>query len=119
MRTTTREDVFRLHAEICGALAEPRRVLILMELRHGPRAVGEIAKAVAASQPMTSRHLAILREKQLVVATREGSFVRYSLADERVLTAIDILLDVLASQLARQGARGDAVRRLRSATRVA
>ena len=54
-----------------------------------------------------------------MLATREGSFVRYGLADERVLLAIDILLDVLASQLARQGARGDAVRRLRSATGIA
>lgn len=119
MRTATREEVFRLHAEICGALADPRRVLILMELRQGPKTVGQIAEAIAASQPMTSRHLAVLREKQLVLATREGSFVRYRLVDERVLIAVDTLLDVLASQLTRQGARGDAVRRLRSATRIA
>lgn len=112
MRSALREDVFRLHAQICGALADPRRVLILMVLRSEPKTVGEIAAAISASQPMTSRHLAVLRDKGLVRATREGSYVRYSVTDTRVLSAIDLLLEVLASQLDQQGARGSAARRL-------
>lgn len=117
MNSAAREDVFRLHAQICRALADPRRLLILVELREGPRTVGEIAAAIASSQPMTSRHLAVLREKGLLEAEREGAFVRYGVADRRILTAIDILLDVLGSQLTRQSARGSAVRRLRSVSR--
>lgn len=54
-----------------------------------------------------------MRHKGVVVAERDGSFVRYSLSDRRILTALDILLDVLASQLARNGASGTVVRRLR------
>jgi len=119
MNTASREDVFRLHAQICKALADPSRVLILVELRRGPKTVGEIAEAIGASQPMTSRHLAVLREKGLLQARRQGTYVRYSLTDRRILSAIDILLDVLAAQLARQGARGTAVRRLRSVARSA
>lgn len=117
MNSAAREEVFRLHAQICKALTDPRRLLILVELRQGPRTVGEIAAAIASSQPMTSRHLSVLRDKGLVEAQRQGTFVRYSLPDRRILTAIDILLDVLGSQLARQSARGSAVRRLRSAPR--
>lgn len=117
MNSAAREDVFRLHAQICKALADPRRLLILVELRQRPKTVGEIAAAIASSQPMTSRHLAVLREKGLLEAEREGTFVRYRLTDRRILAAIDILLDVLSSQLARQSARGNAVRRLRSAAR--
>jgi DNA-binding transcriptional ArsR family regulator len=55
----------------------------------------------------------VLRQKGIVVAERDGSFVRYSLADRRILGAIDTLLDVLATQLARQGAHMTAARRMR------
>ena len=119
MERATRDEIFRLHAQICGALADPNRLFILVELRHRARTVGELARAIGASQPLTSRHLGILREKGIVRAEREGSFVRYSLTDRRVLAAIDLLLDVLAAQLRRQGARGDAARRLRPALRSA
>jgi len=119
MKSAARDDVFRLHAQICKALADPHRLLILIQLRHGAKTVGEIAHAIASSQPMTSRHLAVLREKGLVQTEHAGAFVRYSLADRRILTAIDLLLDVLEAQLTRQGARGNAVRRLRSVARTA
>ena len=111
----TRDDVLRLHAQICRALGDPNRLLILVELRRGPCTVGHLARAIRASQPLTSRHLGVLRDKGLVRAAREGTFVRYSLTDRRVLTAIDLLLDVLGAQLARQGAQGGTVRRLRPA----
>lgn len=113
MAKVTREEVFRLHAQICKALADPSRLLMIVELRHRSRTVGELSRAIGASQPLTSRHLGVLREKGIVRAERDGTFVRYSLADRRILTAIDLLLDVLASQLAQQGVRGSAARRLR------
>lgn len=119
MEKVTRDEVFRLHAQICKAIADPSRLWIIVELRNRPRTVGDLARAIGASQPMTSRHLAVLREKGIVRAERDGAFVRYSLADRRVLTAIDLLLDVLTTQLARQGARSTAARRLRPALRSA
>ncbi len=119
MAKVTREEVFRLHAQICRALADPSRLLIMVELGQGPRTVNEIARAIGATQSLTSRHLGVLRDKGMVRAQREGSFVRYSLADRRILHAIDLLLDVLASQLARQGERGSAARRLRPVLRSA
>ncbi|MBI2325500.1 MAG: helix-turn-helix transcriptional regulator [Chloroflexi bacterium] len=119
MEKVTRDEVLRLHAQICKALADPSRLWIIVELRHRSRTVGDLSRAIGASQPMTSRHLAVLREKGIVQAERDGSFVRYSVADRRVLTAVDLLLDVLTTQLARQGARSTAARRLRPALRSA
>jgi DNA-binding transcriptional ArsR family regulator len=119
MNRASRDEVLLLHAAICRALADPSRLLILLELRHHPRTVGELSRAIGASQPLTSRHLGVLREKGIVLAERDGSFVRYSVADRRVLTAIDLLLEVLAAQLKRQGAHSTAARRLRPAFRSA
>lgn len=117
MEKISRDEVLRLHAQICKALADPTRLLLVVQLRQRARTVGELAEAIGASQPLTSRHLAVLRDKGVVRAERDGSYVRYSLTDRRVLTAIDLLLDVLAEQLARQGARGTAARRLRPSLR--
>lgn len=114
MDRTRRAEVFRLHAQFCQALADPKRLLLLLELRDGARRVGELAAALGNSQSNTSQHLAILREKGLVTADRDGAFVRYSLTDPRVLDAIDILLAVLASQFERHAAHGPALRALRS-----
>lgn len=75
--------------------------------------MSELARALSTTQSNTSQHLAVLRQKGIVVATRDGSFVRYSLSDRRILQAIDILLDVLATQLSRQGERIHAFRLMR------
>ncbi len=119
VRKATRDEVFRLHASFCKALGDANRLLIIVELQDGARTVNEIARSIGASQPLTSRHLAVLREKGLVAARRDGNFVRYGLVDRRVLSAIEILLDVLAMQLERQGSRSRIARRLPPATRLA
>ena len=118
MRRTSREEVFRLHAQFCRALGDTNRLLIIVELRDGPRSVNEIADAIGASQSLASRHLAVLREKGLVRAERDGNFVRYSLADRRILSAIELLLDVLAGQLERQASHSSVARRIRTVARA-
>ncbi len=102
VRRTSREEVFRLHAQFCKALGDANRLLIIVELRDGARTVNEISGAIGASQSLTSRHLGVLREKGLVRAERDGNFVRYSLADRRILSAIELLLDA-----SRAGTRSD------------
>jgi DNA-binding transcriptional ArsR family regulator len=48
------------------ALADPTRRAILRLLLEQPRAVGELAAALDANQPSTSKHLRVLREAGLV-----------------------------------------------------
>jgi DNA-binding transcriptional ArsR family regulator len=49
-----------------SALVDPNRRAILEMLRQRPRAVGELADELGFSQPMTSKHLRVLRESGLV-----------------------------------------------------
>jgi DNA-binding transcriptional ArsR family regulator len=55
------------------ALADGNRRAILDVVRNSPRAVGEIAEAVALSQQAVSHHLRVLRGASLVTETREGT----------------------------------------------
>lgn len=95
-------EVNLLHANICQALADPKRILILYALRDGPMFVGEIAEALRAPQSTVSRHLKVLRERRLVAAARDGANIRYSLVDDRVIDALEALRAVLLGTLAQQ-----------------
>jgi ArsR family transcriptional regulator len=97
---TLSQEVTALHAEICAALADPRRILLLYALSEHPCNVGDLSTQLDISQPATSRHLKILRERGLVTAVREGANVEYRLADPRLIEALDLLRGVLRDHLA-------------------
>lgn len=61
------------------ALSDPTRRDILRLLRDGPLTSGEIAQHFDAAWPTVSRHLAVLRDAQLVLSTRVGQQIVYEL----------------------------------------
>lgn len=61
------------------ALADPTRRKILALLRDRDRTAGEIAEEFATAWATVSHHLSALKEAGLVLATREGQHIRYSL----------------------------------------
>lgn len=74
------------------ALADPTRREILELLKVRPRTSGEIADAFPATWPTISRHLAVLREAGLIIATREGQHIRYELDTSVVQDLVQHLL---------------------------
>jgi DNA-binding transcriptional ArsR family regulator len=102
MEERLEREVNQLHASICQALADPKRILILYELHEGPKTVTELTEALKVPQPTVSRHLKMLREQRLVFNERDGVSIRYSLADDRVITALDTMRAVLIGGLAQQ-----------------
>lgn len=61
------------------ALADPIRRQILDLLKGGRMSAGEIADHFQVSAPSISRHLAILREADLIRDQREGKYIFYEL----------------------------------------
>lgn len=66
------------------ALGDPSRLKILNSLLDGEKNVGELVGLVGSSQGRVSNHLACLKQCGFVNARREGKFIYYSIADERV-----------------------------------
>jgi len=93
------QEVTQLHAEICSAMADPRRILLLYAISEESRNVSELAEYVGISQPAASRHLKILRDRGLVNAVRQGASVEYHLTDVRLIDALNTLRDVLRDRL--------------------
>ena len=61
------------------ALADPIRREILELLKTGPMAAGEIADRFPVTAASVSRHLAVLREADLIRDRREGKYIYYEL----------------------------------------
>src|SRR5512141_2138758 len=102
-------EITQLHAEICAGLADPNRILILYELSQSPRNVTELATNLKMPQPLVSRHLKVLRERGMVQTERRGTSVEYTLADERLIQALDLLRAVLRDSLAKGAQLADAI----------
>lgn len=96
---TLAQEISQLEAELCFALADPSRILMLYALEDGPHNVTELGNTLGITQPTTSRHLKILRDRGLVQPRREGAVVNYHLYDRRILQALDLLRAVLRDRL--------------------
>lgn len=71
------------------ALATPSRLLILSELRDGPRPVTELAATIGMEQSAVSHQLRILRNLGLVTRIRDGRNSIYSLYDDHVARLLE------------------------------
>ena len=94
------QEVSQLEADLCFALADSNRILILYTLAEESRNVTEITNDLSITQPTASRHLKILRERGLVYTERNGTTITYHLTDRRLIDALDTLRSVLRDRLA-------------------
>ncbi|MEO5652561.1 MAG: metalloregulator ArsR/SmtB family transcription factor [Marmoricola sp.] len=91
-------EIRELHERVCKAIADPKRLMIIVTLRDGELSVGEIADSLGLTQSNASQHLAILRDRGVVETRRAGTTVYYSLRSYKILQAIDLMRAFLAEQ---------------------
>lgn len=97
------EEIDVIQVTFLRALASPRRLRIVHLLGERPREVNEIARDLGLGQAAVSAHLAAMRGVGLVEATRDGRSVRYRLVDPEVLTACNLMRDVIVRRLSAFG----------------
>lgn len=88
-------QLFELHAELLKALAHPRRLEIIQLLRDQELPVTDIHTMLDLPQANISQHLMVLREAGIVVCRRDGKQMYYSVADQNIVRACDVLREVL------------------------
>ena len=94
-------EIFQLQAELCKSLADPKRLMIIHELRDGTKSVAELAESLGLKQSNTSQHLAVMRRAGLVIPQRQGNTVYYSLVSSKIAAACDMVRELIAEQLER------------------
>lgn len=94
-----KDALFEAIALMGKAFAAPRRLELLDLLAQAPRTVDELARTMGQSSANTSQHLQALHVAGLVTRTREGTSVRYALAEEALRLWL-ALRDASAARLA-------------------
>jgi len=101
----TLDELSLLHGNICQALGDPKRLLILYALHDQPQHGSALAAALDIPQPTVARHLQVLRERSLITAERDGAAVIYRLAEPQIIEVLDTMRQILRHTLARQSDR--------------
>lgn len=81
-----RADAGRL-AQVLKALADPARLQVISLLRAAPGGevcVADLVRELGLSQPTVSHHLRVLHDAGLLTRERRGSWVWYTVAEERI-----------------------------------
>ncbi len=96
-------EIFKLHAEYCRSLANPKRLMILAVLKDGEKSVSELAEAINTPLATVSQHLALLRNRHIVDSRKDGQTVYYRATDPRLMDACTIIRTVLLDGMKRRG----------------
>jgi ArsR family transcriptional regulator len=86
-------------ADFFKALAHPLRISILDALRDGELTVNEISQRFEVEPANASQQLAVLRNRNIVIARKEGASVFYSVTDKTLFKLLDVARDIFNNHL--------------------
>jgi len=107
-----RQAMYEARARIIKALAHPARLLMVDELKAGPRCVCELQEVVGSDMSTVSKHLLLLKNAGIVQDERRGVQVYYRLRCPCVVDFFECAEKVLVTNAKEQvrllgrGARG-------------
>ena len=82
---------YRLHAEVCKVLTDPKRLTLIDALAVGERSVGDLASVLGVTLANASQHLGVMRHAGIVETRREGTTVLYRLSEPEIVDACRII----------------------------
>jgi len=97
------QPVYRMHAELCKALANEHRQAILHAIGDGEKCVGDLAAEIGISVHNVSQHLRVLKERRLVESRKEGQTVYYRVTNMKFIQACALIREALVEQHLAQG----------------
>ncbi|HLG90760.1 MAG TPA: metalloregulator ArsR/SmtB family transcription factor [Candidatus Saccharimonadales bacterium] len=92
------QKIISLEEETFKVLANRKRLEILQLLKNRRLSVNEMVEMLGMRQPNLSQHLTLLRQYKLVKVDREGQKAFYSLADNKITKAVEMIYHFLQSQ---------------------
>ncbi|MBQ6712731.1 MAG: winged helix-turn-helix transcriptional regulator [Selenomonadales bacterium] len=99
-----KQEIAKFEADFFKALGHPLRIRILAVLAQGERTVNEIQTLTESEGSAVSQQLAVLRSKNIVYGTKNGTRVIYSLRDPMIkdllMTAKSIFQNHLIDSIA-------------------
>ena len=102
-QTPDLRPLYRMHAELCKALANEHRQALLHAIGDGEKCVGELAAEIGISVHNVSQHLRVLKEGRVVASRKEAQTVYYHVANMKFIEACALIRQALVEQHVEQG----------------
>jgi DNA-binding transcriptional ArsR family regulator len=93
------EPLLELVAYRFRVIGEPMRIRLLEQLRDGSATVGQLTEALGAGQQNVSKHLGVLYQAGILSREKQGTAVRYSIADTTVFELCELVCGRLREQI--------------------
>ena len=93
-----KQEHIEMAARALKAIAHPLRLKMLCVLGDQEACVQEIVDAVGTSQSNISQHLAILREKGVLLTRKDANRVFYRVGDQRTLQLVGMMREVFCGE---------------------
>ncbi|SHG90382.1 ArsR/SmtB family transcription factor [Ornithinibacillus halophilus] len=92
-------DLQQFKADFFKALAHPLRIRILEVLSEGEKSVNEIQASLNSEGSAVSQQLSVLRARNIVVGTKEGKRVVYTLRDPSIIKLLEVAKEIFNNHL--------------------
>ncbi len=92
-------EMQKFKAEFFKALSHPLRINRLEVLANGKMGVNEIQNEIGSEGSTVSQQLMVLRNKNIVVGTKSGNRVIYSLRDPLIIDLLQVAKQIFNNHL--------------------
>ncbi len=93
------DQIYGYHAELCKVFSHAKRLELIDILRDKEMSASELGGRLGLTPANLSQHLAMMRERHVLVSRKEGNMVYYRIANPRLLEAFDLLRAILFEQI--------------------
>ncbi len=98
------ERIYSYHAEMCKVFSHPKRLELINTIRDKEMSAGELVERLYLTPANLSQHLAMMRERHILVSRKDGNVVYYRITNPRLLEAFDMLREILFEQIRQDAA---------------
>ena len=101
MLMVSKKEIYKLQANICQVLGNEKRIEIIELLKSNELSAGELREKMGIPKANLSQHLTIMKQRGILIDRREGVNIYYKIANLKVVTACQIMKEVLLEDFKR------------------
>ncbi len=98
------DQIYTYHAEMCKVFSHPKRLELINVLRDREMSVSDLSQRLEIAPANLSQHLAMMRERHILLSRKEGNMVYYRIANPKLLLIFDMLREMLFEQIKQDAA---------------
>lgn len=99
------KEIYKLHAEVCKALAHPLRIEVIDILQKGEQCFSDILEVTGGLKSNLSQHLSVMVNNGILNVRKDSRCNYYKLSSPKVAKACSLMREVLITSMEQQHER--------------